>query len=208
MSKLTAMGKYNISPKYSAIAIGGSAGSFQPITNILANIPSDFPLPIFLCLHRLKHVKHGFVEALSIKSNKPVAEPTDKEPIKKGHVYLAPANYHMCVEEGNTMSLSTEGLINNSRPAIDLTLSSAANNYKSRLIGILMSGANKDGAEGMYFVKRNGGTTIVQDPEESMINTMPASAIAATEIDLVLTSEEIVEFLVELASSYRDIRIR
>ncbi|MFT6964388.1 MAG: two-component system chemotaxis response regulator CheB, partial [Flammeovirgaceae bacterium] len=131
------MGKYNLSPKYRAIAIGGSAGSFQPITNLLARLPKDFPLPIFLCLHRLKHVKHGFVEALSIKSTKPISEPFDKQPVKKGNVYLAPANYHLGLELGNAFFLSSEGLINNSRPSIDILFSSAAYAYRDKLIGIL-----------------------------------------------------------------------
>ena len=200
------MGKYNLTPKYSAIVIGGSAGSFQPITNMLANIPASFPLPIFLCLHRLKHVKHGFVEALSIKSNKPISEPYDKEGVTPGHVYLAPANYHMMMNKGPVMALSSEGLVNNSRPAIDLTMEAAADVYRERLVGILMSGANKDGAEGMRRIKQNGGLTVAQDPDESMINTMPSAAIAATKIDWVLTSEEIVDFLLELASCYKNVK--
>lgn len=201
------MGNYNIDPIYSAIVIGGSAGSFQPITNILANIPASFPLPIFLCLHRLKHVKHGFVEALSIKSNKPISEPYDKEKIKPGHVYLAPANYHLCLEKGPSASLSTEGLVNNSRPAIDLSMMSAAWVYKEKLIGILMSGANRDGAEGMSFIKKYGGMTIIQDPDDSMINTMPAAALAATKIDYILSAEEIVVFLQQLADRYKNVNI-
>ena len=77
------MSRFNVPPIYKAVVIGGSAGSFQPITKILANIPEEFPLPIFLCLHRLKHVKHGFVEALSIKSKKVVQEPTDKQLVEE-----------------------------------------------------------------------------------------------------------------------------
>ncbi len=200
------MGKYKLEPKYRAVVIGGSAGSFQPITNILANIPAAFPLPIFLCLHRLKHVKHGFVEALSIKSNKPISEPYDKEKVKPAHVYLAPANYHMMMNQGEVMALSTEGLVNNSRPAIDLTMSSIADVYTNGLVGILMSGANKDGAEGMAHIRKKGGLTVVQDLDESMINTMPSAAIAATRIDWVLTSEDIVGFLMELAECYKNVK--
>lgn len=192
------MPKYQISSKYKAIAIGGSAGSFQPITQILAALPKDFPLPIFLCLHRLKHVRNGFVEALSIKSSKQIQEPYDKENIKKGNVYLAPANYHLSIELGNSLALSTEEMINNSRPAIDLTLETAAYVYRDKLIGILLSGANRDGAWGMKKIKEREGLTIIQDLEESMISTMPASAMALTEIDHVLKTEQIVEFLLEL----------
>ncbi|MCS7003818.1 MAG: chemotaxis protein CheB [Cytophagales bacterium] len=189
-----------LSPKYKAVVIGGSAGSFQPITKILSEIPKSFPLPIFLCLHRLKHVRHGFVEALSIKSNKPIVEPTDKETIKRGQVYLAPANYHLSIELGNTISISTEELVNNSRPAIDIMFESASYAYKDKLISILLSGANKDGAYGMLKTKQRGGLTIVQDPEESMINTMPNAALASTQIDYILKTDEIVELFLELDS--------
>jgi two-component system chemotaxis response regulator CheB len=198
------MSKYNFPEnKYRAIVIGGSAGSFQLITRILSSISKDFSLPMFLCLHRLKHVRNGFVEALSIKSNKIITEPADKETIKKGGVYLAPANYHLCIELGNTIALSTEELVNNSRPAIDLTFETAAYVYKDRLIGILLSGANKDGAYGMKKIKEQGGLTIVQDPADSLINAMPLSAIAATQIDYILTIDDIVELLLELEKSYK-----
>ncbi len=190
--------RYHLTNKYKAVVIGGSAGSFQGITQILASIPKDFPLPMFLCLHRLKHVRNGFVEALSIKSNKLVAEPFDKETIKKGAVYLAPANYHLCLELGNTCSLSTEELVNNSRPAIDLTFESASYVYRDKLIGILLSGANKDGAYGMMKIKEKNGLTVVQDPNDSMINAMPNAALAITKIDHILTVNEIVNFLLEL----------
>src|ERR687897_3506801 len=160
------MSKFNLNNSYKAVVIGGSAGSFQGIVKILAQLPKGFPLPIIMALHRLKHVRHGFVEALSLKSVVPVTEPNDKEQIKKGGVYLATANYHMSVELGNNFALSTEEMVNNSRPAIDITLGSCAFVYKERLVGILLSGANRDGAMGMKNIHERGGTTIVQEPTE------------------------------------------
>jgi len=118
-------------------------------------------------------------------------------------VYLAPANYHMSVELGNYFSLSTEEMMNNSRPAIDITLSSAGYVFKDRLVGILLSGANKDGAKGMKDIKDRGGLTIVQDPKECMIDTMPTAALNITEIDHVLQIDGIVAFLNELNSHYK-----
>ena len=197
------MNKYNLNDRYKAVVIGGSAGSFQGITKILSSVPSDFKLPIILCLHRLKHVRNGFVEALSIKSVLKVLEPYDKENIKKGTVYLAPANYHMSVELGNYFSLSTEDMYNNSRPAIDITLGTAGYVYKDKLIGILLSGANKDGALGMKNIKDKGGYTIVQDPAECMIDTMPKAAMNVTEINHIMKIEEIIAFLKELNSQYK-----
>ncbi|WKN44316.1 chemotaxis protein CheB [Tunicatimonas pelagia] len=197
------MSKYRVNSKYKAVLVGGSAGSFQGVTRILSSVPKDFSLPIIMCLHRLKHVRHGFEEALSIKSAKPVTEPHDKESIKKGGVYLAPSNYHMAVELGNTFSLSTEGAINNSRPAIDVTLDTASYAYREKVVGILLSGANKDGAMGMKKIKDRGGLTIVQDPQECMIDTMPTAAMSLTAIDYVLGIDQIIEFLLELDQQYR-----
>lgn len=198
------MGRFKVNNQYKAIVIGGSAGSFQGITRILSSIPEDFTLPIILCLHRLKHVRNGFVEALSIKSINAVKEPHDKEPVKKGNVYLAPANYHLSVELGHTFSLTTEEMVNNSRPSIDITLETAAYVYRHKLVGILLSGANRDGALGMKRIKDRGGLTIVQDPAECMIETMPAAALKATQIDYTLKVEEIIRFLLELDKCYKN----
>ena len=197
------MSKYSLNNGYKAVVVGGSAGSFQGITKILSKLPKGFPLPIIMCLHRLKHVRNGFVEALSIKSINQVLEPHDKEPIKKGGIYLAPANYHMSVELGNYFALSTEEMINNSRPAIDITLSTAAYTYRDKLIGILLSGANRDGGLGMKHIKDKGGLTIVQDPTECMIDAMPKAALAVTNIDYVLKVDQIVELLTELNNCYK-----
>ena len=183
---------------YKAVVIGGSAGSFQGIVKILSALPSSFDIPIIMCLHRLKHVRNGFVEALSLKSVPEIIEPYDKQPIKKGKVYLAPANYHMAVELGNYFSLSTEEMINNSRPAIDLTFHSASYVFREKMVGILLSGANRDGGYGMKSVKDKGGLTIVQDPTECMIDTMPKAALGLTEIDHILSIENIIGFLENL----------
>ncbi len=183
---------------YKYIIIGGSAGSFQTVSRILSSLPKSFNLPIFLCLHRLKNVRAGFVEALSIKSNIKIIEPDDKEFIRQHQAYLAPANYHMYFEIGNYIALSTEEPVNHSRPSIDISFSSAAYTYRDKLIGILLSGANKDGALGIREIKNYGGLTIVQDPEECQVKTMTSAALEATEIDKVLSADEIIEFLLRL----------
>jgi two-component system, chemotaxis family, protein-glutamate methylesterase/glutaminase len=183
---------------YKAIMIGGSAGSFQEVTKILSALPSDYGLPVFLCLHRLKHVRSGFVEALSIKSTLPVLEPIDKESIKPGVVYLAPANYHMYIEADKRFSLSTEHPVNHSRPSIDLSFITAAQTYKSKLVGIILSGANKDGARGLKAVKDNLGLAIVQDPKEAQVDTMPTSSIQATRVDHIFSTDQIISFLKRL----------
>jgi len=183
---------------YKAVILGGSAGSFQVVTRILNSIPKDFPLPVLLCLHRLKHVRSGFVEALSLKSNIPVEEPYDKDSLKPGRAYLAPANYHMYVELANRIALSTEDTVNHSRPSIDLSFITAANAYREKLIGIILSGANKDGALGLKKVHENGGVAIVQDPNECEVKTMTQSALQLTKVDFVYSTDQIISYLKKL----------
>ncbi|MFN2396721.1 MAG: chemotaxis protein CheB [Bacteroidales bacterium] len=185
--------------KYKLIIIGGSAGSFQLVTRILSKLPAGFNIPVVLALHRLKHVRHGFVEALSIKSVLPVIEPLDKDGLKPGNVYLAPANYHLYIELAGKIGLSTEEPVNHSRPSIDLTFATGAYCYKEKTVGIILSGANKDGAMGLKKVKDYGGLTIVQDPSEAQMPTMPNAALEkAAPVDHILKVDEIIRFLSKL----------
>jgi two-component system, chemotaxis family, protein-glutamate methylesterase/glutaminase len=178
--------------------IGGSAGSFQIVASILGALPKNFDLPVFLCLHRLKHVRTGFVEALLLKSSIPVVEPYDKETIKPGRAYLAPANYHMFIELGNRFALSTEEPINHSRPSIDLSFITAAQAYRNKLVGVILSGANKDGAYGLKKVADLGGLTIVQDPADCEVKTMTESALQLTKANHILSADKIASFLSKL----------
>lgn len=183
--------------RYKYIAIGGSAGSFQSVTKILEALPVGYPLSIFLTLHRLKHIRTGFVEALSLKSKIKIEEPKDKDSFFPGKAYLAPANYHLCIEPGNNFSLSSDEPVNHSRPAIDLTFSSAAYVLKDKLLGIILSGANKDGAEGLYTIQEMGGMPVVQSPEECQVKTMSEAAIKKTQTTNILTLDQIIELLLK-----------
>jgi two-component system chemotaxis response regulator CheB len=183
---------------YKAIVIGGSAGSFQVVTKILNALPKTLSIPVLLSMHRLKHVRSGFLEALSLKSNLPIIEPDDKEQIKPGRAYLAPANYHMYIEMGNRIALSTEEPVHHSRPSIDLSFITAAQSYRDKLIGIILSGANSDGAYGLQKIKENNGLTIVQDPSECQVRTMTEAAMKLSKIDYIFTTEQIIKFLQKL----------
>lgn len=183
---------------YKAVIIGGSAGSFQIITKILHALPANYPLPVILCLHRLKHVRSGFVEALSIKSGISIVEPEDKDIIKPGKAYLAPANYHMYIDLANRVALSTEEPVNHSRPSIDLSFISAAQTYRSKLVGVILSGANKDGAYGLKRIKDYGGVCIVQDPKECQVSTMTEASLKMTKVDYVFNTNQIIQYLLNL----------
>lgn len=181
-----------------AVIIGGSAGSFQVVTRILNSLPKNFPVPVLLCLHRLKHVRSGFVEALSLKSNIPIVEPNDKDMLKPGTAYLAPANYHMYIELANRVALSCDDPVNHSRPSIDLSFITAANAYRDKLVGVILSGANKDGALGLKHVVDKGGLAIVQDPQECEVRTMTESSLKLTKVNHVYKTNEIINFLTKL----------
>lgn len=177
------------------IVIGGSAGSFQVVTSILTELPEKIDFSIILCLHRLRYVRSGFVEALRLKTKCPIIEPFDKEPIKTGTIYLAPSNYHILVENDHSISLSTEEPYNHSRPSIDLLFESAASIYKNDLTGIILSGANIDGAKGLKCIKDYGGFTIVQDPKEAQINTMPNEAIKLSKTENIYSINKIISYI-------------
>lgn len=181
--------------EYKAVVIGGSAGSFAVVSKILAGLPDDFSLPIIICMHRLKHIRSGFVESLGTKTNLTVVEPFDKDPIERGHVYLAPANYHLFVEFDGTFSLSIEAPHEFCRPAIDHTLASAAKTWRQKCLGIILTGANKDGAEGLKAIYDRGGYTIVQDPATADIPTMPRAAMRLINPHQVLSPQGIIDFL-------------
>lgn len=183
---------------YKAVVIGGSAGSFSVVSKILAKLNPDFKLPIIICMHRLKHVRSGLVESLNIKSNIPVVEPFDKQKIESGKVYIAPSNYHLFIEFDNTFSLSTEAVSNHSRPAIDYTFSSAATSFRGKVIGIILTGANKDGALGMKHLHAKKGYTIIQDPKTCDVETMTKSALALFKPNEILSPEQITSFLNKL----------
>lgn len=178
-----------------AIVIGGSAGSFKIAMQIISQLPKDFNIPIFLCLHRLRSVRKGFSETLKIKSSLKIIEPNDNERIEPNKIYVAPANYHMYITDGKIL-LSVEEEINHSRPSIDITFYSAAEYYKENLLGIILSGANNDGANGFLKIKANGGKTIAQLPSDCEVSVMPLSCIENNSVDKILNINEIIENII------------
>jgi len=190
------MKKINVNNSYKAVVIGGSAGSFQGVVKILSQLPKGFPLPIIMALHRLKHVRNGFVEALSIKSVVQVTEPNDKETIKKGSVYLAPANYHMLVERGGqNIALSTEPPVRYARPSIDVLFESVAASVGTRAIAVVLTGASDDGAQGALSIKRAGGRVIVQTPASAESPVAPSATLAKLQPDALVDIDGIADVL-------------
>lgn len=164
--------------------IGGSAGSFNPIRHVLHQIPYSREMAIVLCLHRLRSSRPGMVEAMGTLRGWEISEPDDKTYIQGGHIYIAPADYHLLVEAAGYFSLSVEEPVHFSRPSIDVLLESVVRARWKRAAAALFSGANRDGAQGMYIMHQAGYFTAVQAPEDAEIRTMPEAALALFEPDV------------------------
>lgn len=184
---------------FELVVIGCSAGGLLALETILGVLPASFALPILVVQHRSAE-SDLLCEVLQGRTRLEVREVLDKEPITPGRVYVAPPDYHVLVEPGE-FSLSTEERVRFARPSIDVALVSAADAYGARLIGVMLTGANEDGAEGVQRIERRGGRVIVQDPETAEVSRMPAAALAAAASAEVLPVEGIAQRLLELAAS-------
>ncbi|MBA2297237.1 MAG: chemotaxis protein CheB [Actinobacteria bacterium] len=183
---------------YEMIAIGASWGGLNAVSTLLDGLSADVDPPIVLAQHRGPGSSRGTLEALlQMHVERPVSAPDDKEPIEPRHVYVAPADYHLLVEHGH-FSLSVEARVQFARPSIDVLFESVAAVYAERAIGIVLTGANADGALGLQAIKRAGGVTVVQEPGSAAQRSMPDAALAAARPDAVLPVEEISRFLNEL----------
>jgi two-component system chemotaxis response regulator CheB len=186
---------------YGLVTIGASWGGLHAIETVLSALPAGFATPIAIAQHRAVDSGSGaLTRLLSLRSGLDVREAEDKEPIEAGRVYVAPSDYHLLVEDYG-FSLSTEGMVQHSRPSIDVLFDSAADVYSDRLVAVILTGANADGAFGMRRVKRRGGVTVAQDPETAEKSTMPEAAIATGTVDHVVPLEGIGPKLAELVAA-------
>jgi two-component system chemotaxis response regulator CheB len=169
-----------------AVVIGASAGGVEALGTLLPALPAGYRLPVICILHlpgdRDSRLAELFAERLPL----PVREALDKEAIVPGTVYFAGSGYHLSVERDFTFSLSCEPPVHFARPAIDVLMESGADAYGPGLVGILLTGANHDGAAGMAAIHANGGLTVVQDPDDAQVATMPRSAIDRFSPHLIL----------------------
>ncbi len=181
--------------KHELIVIGVSAGGMEALGKILPVLPKDFPLPIVVVQH-LHPSQDGFLcKYLNKKCLVTVKEADVKEPVVPAHVYLAPANYHLLIEEDKTFSLSVDEKVNFARPSIDVLFESAVDAYGGSLVGIILTGANNDGVYGLQLIKKNIGMTIIQDPATAESVYLPWAAVNAVEADYILPLEDIGSFL-------------
>nr|WP_217344790.1 chemotaxis protein CheB [Noviherbaspirillum sp. L7-7A]MBV0878974.1 chemotaxis protein CheB [Noviherbaspirillum sp. L7-7A] len=181
-----------------AVVIGASAGGLEALLAILAHLPSGYRLPLLAVLHLPSHGDSRLAEVLGARMHLPVREAADKERVEPGTLYVAPGGYHVLVERDLSLSLSCDPPVHYSRPSIDVMMESAADAWGERLAGVLLTGANDDGADGLARIGEHGGLTIVQDPREAAVSTMPQAAIARRQPDHVLGLAGIHALLLEL----------
>ncbi|MDQ2969004.1 MAG: chemotaxis protein CheB [Actinomycetota bacterium] len=180
---------------YDLVCMGASWGGLKAVGRVLRDLPSEFDLPIALAQHRHPDSQaETLAELLQTRTDRPVLDVEDKMPIESSHVYIGPPNYHLLVERGS-FALSVDERIQFARPSIDVLFETAAAAYGAGVIGIILTGANADGALGLARIKNAGGVAVVQDPLGAARRTMPDAAIAATVADAILPLEEIGNFI-------------
>ena len=190
---------------YSVVAVGTSWGGLAALTSLLGGLPADFRIPLVVVQHRSNDSERLLSQLLQDATDLRVCEIEDKDELTPGTVHLAPANYHVLIEEGYA-SLSVEEPVRFSRPSIDVMLTSAADTYRSAAIGVVLTGANEDGARGLAQIAKRGGRALVQDPKTAEIPIMPAAAIRAVPTAEVLQLDPMVSRLIELSADKAKVR--
>lgn len=181
-----------------AIVIGASAGGIEALGMILPVLPAKFRPSVLIVLHLPRERPSLLVEIYEKRCALPCREADDKEPIEPGTIYFAPPDYHMMVERNRQIALSTEEPVHYSRPSVDVLFQSAADAYGPRLLGVILTGANQDGAEGLHAIHRAGGVTVVQLPDSARAPLMVVSALQRNPADFVLSLPEIAQLLAGL----------
>jgi two-component system chemotaxis response regulator CheB len=183
---------------YEAIVIGVSSGGMNAMKVMFSLLPKEFNTPIIIVQHISSQSENLWIRLLNDESNLYLKEADEKEKIENGKVYIAPPNYHLLIERDKTFSLTIDERVNYARPSIDVLFESAAEAYKNKLIGVILTGSNNDGTNGLKRIKEYGGLTIVQDPATAESSYMPASAIAVVQMDYILTLENIIKLLIKI----------
>lgn len=186
--------------KPEVVVVGASAGGVEALLGLFDGLPAGYGLPLVAVLHlpdnRESLLPDLFARRLALR----VKEAQDKEVLQPGTLYFAAPGYHLCIEADRSFSYSREEPVHFSRPSIDYLFESAADAYGAKAMGILLTGANQDGAAGLYTIKQRGGVTVVQDPQEAQVPTMPEAALALHQPDYILPLRGVLALLAELDS--------
>jgi two-component system chemotaxis response regulator CheB len=181
--------------RYEAIVIGSSAGGLNALKTIFRGLSKRFNIPLIIVQHISPDAENYLIQILHDLRRLKVKEADEKERPMPGVAYLAPPNYHLLLEADRTFTLTVDERVNYARPSIDVLFETAAEAYKDKLIGIILTGANNDGSQGLKKIKDFGGLTIVQDPETAEVESMPRAAIQTAVVDHIIPLDEIAAFL-------------
>jgi two-component system chemotaxis response regulator CheB len=196
-SSQTNKGSSKKSPDFEIVVIGSSEGGLEALQNLFKYLPaSSENVPVVIAQHRSSD-SSGLMEMLQMRSSLPIIEPIDKQPIENGRIYLAPPDYHLLVER-NYFCLSLDPAVHGCRPSIDVLFESAADTFRSKAAGFILTGSNRDGAKGLARIKHEGGLAVVQNPATAAKKRMPEAALAETEVDMIGSIEMIGTFLRDL----------
>lgn len=168
-----------------AIGIGASAGAIEALGQLLPRLPAAFPVPVLIVVHVPPDRPSALPELFSARCDVRVCEAQDKAPAEPGCVYFAPPDYHLLIERDGTLALSVDQPEHFSRPSIDILFESAAHAFGPRLLGVVLSGASADGAQGLAAIRRRGGLTWVQAPASARVDAMPRAALALAPHDVL-----------------------
>jgi len=186
---------------FGAVVIGASAGGISALGTILPALPATFPVPIVVVLHQHPGGGAGWPDYLARQTPLAVVEVEDKMPLSAGTIHCAPPGYHLLMEQDGSFALSVDAKVHYSRPSIDLLFASAADAFGPALIGVILTGANGDGAEGLAAIAARGGLTVVQSLQTADWPTMPAAALQAVPQALLVDLDSIAATLIDLTSS-------
>ncbi|UZE89185.1 chemotaxis protein CheB [Pseudomonas viciae] len=181
-----------------AIVVGASAGGVEALLKVFGHLRKGFGVPILVVLHLPDERDSQLASVFGHRLAVPVEEARDKQDVVPGTLYVASPGYHLSVEADRSLSLSLEDPVHHSRPSIDVLFESAADVYGANLLAVVLTGANSDGAKGLARVRELGGVTVVQDPDEAHVSTMPEAALALHEPDHILTLQYIGQLLAGL----------
>ncbi|AGA24733.1 chemotaxis protein CheB [Singulisphaera acidiphila] len=185
-------------PRIEAVVVGASAGAVDALSAILPTLPPDYPLPLLVVVHLPADKKSIMTDLFRAKCLLDVHEAEEKEPIRGATAYFAPPDYHLLVEPDRRLSLSSEEPVHYCRPSIDVLFETAVDAYGAALLGIILTGANDDGARGLRAIHEAGGTALVQRPQLAYASTMPQAALDACPQARALSLEEIAIYLQEV----------
>ena len=192
---------------YSVVGVGTSWGGLAALSKLLRDLPADFGLPVVVVQHRGKDSDRLLAELLQDTTDLRVCEVEDKEPLTPGMVHIAPANYHVLVDDGY-LSLTLDEPVRFSRPSIDVMFASAADTYGPRAIGVVLTGANEDGARGLADIVKRGGLALVQNPRTAEIPIMPQAAVKAVPNAEILELDALAPRLIELSHERANVGVR